>query len=160
MDGLKRILSFFSFVVKIFLEKNFCENLCNLWETNTFAKILSLKKFKDTLKLIFPSNLVEWILFVIFLTSYGILGSYIALNYRIIFDDRIPWDAYFSFDNRSIVMTGGGFERHPLSNYFFDFIREFALWISDGKKNEIFLWFWLGVAILQWVWLWFNYSNI
>ena len=43
-----------------------------------------------------------------FSTSYGILGSYIALNYRIIFDDRIPWDAYFSFDNRSIVMTGGG----------------------------------------------------
>ena len=79
-----------------------------------------------------------WILFVIFLTSYGILGSYIALNYRIIFDDRIPWDAYFSFDNRSIIMTGGGFERHPLSNYFFDWIRKFALWISDGKKNEIF----------------------
>ena len=101
-------------------------------------KILSLKKFKDTLKLIFPSNGIEWILFIIFLTSYGILGSYIALNYRIIFDDRIPWDAYFSFDNRSIVMTGGGFERHPLSNYFFDFIREFALWISEGKKNEIF----------------------
>ena len=101
-------------------------------------KILSLKKFKDTLKLIFPSNGIEWVLFIIFLTSYGILGSYIALNYRIIFDDRIPWDAYFSFDNRSIVMTGGGFERHPLSNYFFDFIREFALWISEGKKNEIF----------------------
>ena len=101
-------------------------------------KKLSLKKFKDTLKLIFPSNLVEWILFVIFLTSYGILGSYIALNYRIIFDDRIPWDAYFSFDNRSIIMTGGGFERHPLSNYFFDWIRKFALWISDDKKNEIF----------------------
>ena len=82
------------------------------------------------------------------LTSYGILGSYIALNYRIIFDDRIPWDAYFSFDNRSIVMTGGGFERHPLSNYFFDFIREFALWISDGKRTKFSVWFWLGAVIL------------
>lgn len=35
-------------------------------------------------------------------------------------------------------MTGGGFERHPLSNYFFDQIREFALWISDGKKDANF----------------------
>ncbi|MFN8364350.1 MAG: DUF6080 domain-containing protein [Cloacibacterium normanense] len=70
------------------------------------------------------------------------------LNYRIIFDDRIPWDAYFSFDNRSIVMTGGGFERHPLSNYFFDFIREFAFLVSEGKKNEIFRLVWLGAVIL------------
>jgi hypothetical protein len=35
-------------------------------------------------------------------------------------------------------MTGGGFERHPLSNYFFDGIRELALYISDGKKDETF----------------------
>lgn len=75
---------------------------------------------------------------MIFISVYGILGSFIALNYRIIFDDRIPWDAYFSFDNRAIVMTGGGFERHPLANYFFDWIREFALLFSDGKKDETF----------------------
>jgi hypothetical protein len=108
-----------------------------------------LKKLLDTLKLVFPSNLVEWILFAIFLISYGILGTYIALNYRIIFDDRIPWDAYFSFDNRSIIMTGGGFERHPLSNYFFDYIRKFALWISDGKKMKPSDWYWLGAVILR-----------
>ncbi|MBF8457988.1 hypothetical protein IV494_12450 [Kaistella sp. G5-32] len=77
-------------------------------------------------------------LFAIFLTAYGILGTTIALNYRIIFDDRIPWDAYFSFDNRAIVMTGGGFERHPLSNYFFKWIREFAYLISGGKKDDTF----------------------
>lgn len=77
-------------------------------------------------------------MFIIFSTVYGILGSFIALNYRIIFDDRIPWDAYFSFDNRAIVMTGGGFERHPLANYFFDWIREFGLLFSDGKKDETF----------------------
>lgn len=75
---------------------------------------------------------------MIFISVYGILGSFIALNYRIIFDDRIPWDAYFSFDNRAIVMTGGGFERHPLANYFFDWIREFGLLFSDGKKDETF----------------------
>ncbi len=66
------------------------------------------------------------------------MASYIALNYRIVFDDRIPWDAYFSFDNRAIVMTGGGFERHPLSNYFFDWLRNFAFFFSDGKKDGIF----------------------
>lgn len=96
------------------------------------------QKFKDFLKTIFPSTKFEVLLFIIFITLYGILGSFIALNYRIIFDDRIPWDAYFSFDNRAIVMTGGGFERHPLANYFFDWIREFALLFSNGKKDETF----------------------
>ncbi len=96
------------------------------------------KKLTYSLKTVFPSTKFEGVLFLIFLTIYGILGSFIALNYRIIFDDRIPWDAYFSFDNRAIVMTGGGFERHPLANYFFDWIREFALLFSNGKKDEIF----------------------
>ena len=96
------------------------------------------QKFKDFLKTVFPSTKFEVLLFIIFITVYGILGSFIALNYRIIFDDRIPWDAYFSVDNRAIVMTGGGFERHPLANYFFDWIREFAFLFSDGKKDETF----------------------
>ena len=96
------------------------------------------QKFKDFLKTVFPSTQFEVLLFIIFITVYGVLGSFIALNYRIIFDDRIPWDAYFSFDNRAIVMTGGGFERHPLANYYFDWIREFAYLFSDGKKNETF----------------------
>ncbi len=95
-------------------------------------------KFIDFIKLIFPSSGAEFFIFLLFLISYGILGSYIALNYRIIFDDRIPWDAYFSFDNRSIVLTGGSFERHPLSYYFFNWIRIIALWISDGKKDAVF----------------------
>ncbi|WP_447951593.1 DUF6080 domain-containing protein [Chryseobacterium koreense] len=96
------------------------------------------QKFSDFLKTVFPATKFELLLFLIFLGIYGILGSCIAMNYRIIFDDRIPWDAYFSFDNRAIVMTGGGFERHPLSNYFFNWIREFAFIISNGKKDEIF----------------------
>lgn len=96
------------------------------------------KKLLSGTKLLFPSNLSELYMFLIFFTLYGVLGSFIALNYRIIFDDRIPWDAYFSFDNRAIVMTGGGYERHPLANYFFDGLRNFALLISDGKKDEIF----------------------
>ncbi len=62
----------------------------------------------------------------------------VSTNYRIVFDDRIPWDAYFSFDNRAIVMTGGGFERHPLANYFFTWIRETALFFSGGKKDVNF----------------------
>lgn len=76
--------------------------------------------------------------FLFFITCYGILGSYIALHYRIIFDSRIPWDAYFSFDNKSILMTGGSFERHPLSYYFFNWVREFSLFISGGKMDANF----------------------
>ncbi len=66
---------------------------------------------------------------------YGILGTYLAQHYRIIFDARIPWDAYFSFDNKAIVMTGGSFERHPLSYYFFNWVRELAFWVSNGKTG-------------------------
>ena len=96
------------------------------------------QKFFDFIKTVFPATKFETLLFLIFLSIYGALGTYIALNYRIIFDNRIPWDAYFSFDNRAIVMTGGGFERHPLANYFFNWIREFALLFSDGKKDATF----------------------
>ena len=35
-------------------------------------------------------------------------------------------------------MTGGGFERHPLSNYFFDGIRNLAFWLSGGKMDATF----------------------
>ncbi|MGL6038945.1 MAG: DUF6080 domain-containing protein, partial [Soonwooa sp.] len=94
--------------------------------------------FFNILKLVFPSKRWEWIVFAVALTCYSSFAYFIAKNFRIVFDDRIPWDAYFSFDNRAIVMTGGGFERHPLSNYFFDCIREFALWISNGKMNADF----------------------
>ncbi len=42
-------------------------------------------------------------------------------------------------------MTGGGFERHPLSVYFFDQIRNFALWVSgnhyDAGFRLILAWF-------------------
>ncbi|WP_373781587.1 DUF6080 domain-containing protein, partial [Kaistella sp.] len=101
--------------------------------------ILNLnQKLTYFLKTVFPETKFELFLFLLFLTAYGILGTVIALDYRIIFDNRIPWDAYFSFDNRAIVMTGGGFERHPLANYFFNWIREFALLFSNGKMNETF----------------------
>lgn len=97
-----------------------------------------MKKIKNFFSLVFPSHWIEWILCIVFLISYGVLGTYIALHYRIIFDDRIPWDGYFSFDNYSILTTGGGFERHPFSNYFFDGIRRLALLISNGKKDSTF----------------------
>ncbi|WP_052252089.1 DUF6080 domain-containing protein [Kaistella solincola] len=96
------------------------------------------QKFTDLLRTVFPQTKFELLLFLIFFSAYGILGTIIAIDYRIIFDNRIPWDAYFSFDNRAIVMTGGGFERHPFANYFFTWIREFTLLFSNGEKNEIF----------------------
>lgn len=94
------------------------------------------------LRLVFPSNRIEVILFILSLFLYGFLGICIALDYSIIYDDRIPWDAYFSFDNRAIITTGGGFERHPLANYFFDFLRNGAFWVSQHEKNEVFRAFW------------------
>lgn len=108
----------------------------------TFAKNLAVSFIKTKIisffKLVFPSSYTEVAVFLFFITCYGILGSYIALHYRIIFDSRIPWDAYFSFDNKSILMTGGSFERHPLSYYFFNWVREFSLFISGGKMDANF----------------------
>lgn len=108
----------------------------------TFAKNLAVSSIKTKIisffKLVFPSTYTEVAVFLFFITCYGILGSYIALHYRIIFDSRIPWDAYFSFDNKSILMTGGSFERHPLSYYFFNWVREFSLFISGGKMDANF----------------------
>lgn len=95
-------------------------------------------KFINFLRLVFPSSFTEFAVFLCFIICYGILGSYIAIHYRIIFDSRIPWDAYFSFDNKSILMTGGSFERHPLAYYFFNWIREFCLFISGGKMDMTF----------------------
>lgn len=100
---------------------------------------LNLKqKTADFFKTVFPSRGDEFLIFSLFTVLYGILATKIALGYTIIFDNRIPWDAYFSFDNRAIVMTGGGFERHPLSNYFFGWIREIALMVSGGKMDVNF----------------------
>jgi len=97
-----------------------------------------LNKTLSILKIIFPSTKTELWIFLFFVLVYGINAWYIADNFSIIYDDRIPWDGYFSFDNRAIVQTGGGFERHPLSNYFFDCIRDFALLISGNHYNSIF----------------------
>ena len=105
-------------------------------------------KIHSALSLLFPNNKAEYLLFGLFVLVYGSLGSIIALKYRIIFDDRIPWDAYFSFDNRAIIMTGGGFERHPLSIYFFNFLRNFALFVSGGEKNEIFRLVWACLSTI------------
>lgn len=95
-------------------------------------------KLINLLKQVFPSSYTELAVFMFFLLCYGILGTYIALHYRIIFDIRIPWDAYFSFDNKAIVMSGGSFERHPLAYYFFNWVREFSLFVSGGKMDATF----------------------
>lgn len=97
-----------------------------------------LNKFLSFLKIVFPSTKTEAFIFLFFVVVYGANAWFIADNFSIIYDDRIPWDGYFSFDNRAIVQTGGGFERHPLSNYFFDVVRGFALWISGNRYNSEF----------------------
>ena len=97
-----------------------------------------LNKFLSFLKIVFPSTNTEAFIFLFFVVVYGANAWSIAENFSIIYDDRIPWDGYFSFDNRAIVQTGGGFERHPLSNYFFDVVRDFALWISGNRYNSDF----------------------
>ena len=97
-----------------------------------------LNKILSFLKSVFPSTKTELLIFLFFVVLYGTNAWFIAENFRIVYDDRIPWDAYFSFDNRAIVQTGGGFERHPLSNYFFDQIRNFALWISGNRYDSVF----------------------
>lgn len=102
-------------------------------------KSVSLKsKISNTFKIIFPSSWSELAIFLFFLMAYGAFGTYLAQHYRIIFDARIPWDGYFSFDNKAIVMSGGSFERHPLSYYFFNWIRELAFYISGGKTGSNF----------------------
>lgn len=97
-----------------------------------------LNKILSFLKIVFPSTKTEGFIFLFFVIVYGVNAWFIAENFRIIYDDRIPWDGYFSFDNRAIIQNGGGFERHPLSNYFFDQIRTFALWISNNHYNSAF----------------------
>jgi len=97
-----------------------------------------LNKILSFQKTIFPSTKTEGFIFLFFVILYGVNAWFIAENFSIIYDDRIPWDGYFSFDNRAIVQTGGGFERHPLSNYLFDQIRNFALWISGNHYNSAF----------------------
>ncbi len=99
---------------------------------------ISVSKFALFLRTFFPAGKQQWILFFVAFACYGAFGVYLAQNFRIIYDDRIPWDVYFSFDNRSIVMTGGGWERHPLANYFFDAVRNFAELFSGGERNATF----------------------
>ena len=100
---------------------------------------MSLKsKIIHFFKIVFPSTWLELGIFVFFLSAYGIFGTFLAQHYKIVFDSRIPWDAYFSFDNKAIVMTGGSFERHPLSYYFFNWIREFIFLFTHGKMGMEF----------------------
>jgi Family of unknown function (DUF6080) len=85
-----------------------------------------------------PRHAYDWYFGLGIWLIYALWAAYIAINYTVIFDARIPWDAYFSFDNRAIVLTGGGIERHPLANYFFDQMRQFCLWISGQRYNMLF----------------------
>ncbi len=101
--------------------------------------------------MLFPSTFLELGIFVFYLVAYGVFGTFLAQHYKIVFDGRIPWDAYFSFDNKAIVMTGGSFERHPLSYYFFNWIREFIFFFTNGKMGMEFRLFlvWMSNLIVS-----------
>lgn len=115
-----------------------CPAVRNCLHLRKISAVPFKNKVLDFFKTVFPSQWPEVWIFLGFFSVYGSLATYIACQFTIIFDNRIPWDAYFSFDNRSVVLTGGGYERHPLSNYFFGWLRHFALWISGGKMNADF----------------------
>lgn len=98
------------------------------------VKSTIIKGFKH----LFPSLWDEWILFLLFFIGYGLMALINAQSFTIIFNDRIAWDAYFSFDNRAVVMTGGSYEKHPFSQYLFDGIRTQAFLGSSGQKDATF----------------------
>ncbi|MCL1675919.1 DUF6080 domain-containing protein [Elizabethkingia meningoseptica] len=95
-------------------------------------------KFFNFFKTIFPVTATELFVLLFFIAVYMSFGWFIASEFRLVYDERVPWDAYFSFDNYSIVNTGGGWERHPFSIYLFDVIRDIALYISGGKTDSTF----------------------
>lgn len=93
---------------------------------------------RHTAQKLIPSGRFQWLFFLLTLFSYLALAYSVAYPYSIVFDPRIPWDAYLSFDNRAVVLTGGGYERHPLSVHFFQAVRELALFLSEGKFDAVF----------------------
>ena len=141
-----------------------CNTIFSIFASLNLPELNYRHKTTDFFKTVLPSTGNEILLFAIFAVLYGIIATKIALGYRIIFDNRIPWDAYFSFDNRAIVMTGGGFERHPLSNYFFNVIRKIALFISNGKMDVEFrlvlAWFSVIAVSLSLVYIFKYLKNI
>ena len=64
-------------------------------------------KIINFFKTIFPVNSTELFVLLFFMVVYGVFGWFIASQFRLVYDDRIPWDAYFSFDNYSIIVSGG-----------------------------------------------------
>lgn len=104
-----------------------------------FSKILHI--FSAFLRLCFPSNKAENILFLIVYVFYFPLGMYLALNTGVIVPKNIPWDLYFSFDNRSIAISGGMVQKHPFAEYIIVPIYSFGLmlssWFHDNRWVSI-----------------------
>jgi len=81
------------------------------------------------LKILFPSNKVEALLFLSLMLLYLPLGVWLSLNTTVIYNKDIPWDIYFSFDNRSIILSGGMIEKHPFSEFFIRPVYNLAIWV-------------------------------
>lgn len=103
---------------------------------------------KSVLGWFLPIRREEFAVCFLFLAVYLIHGLWLASSFTIIYDERIPWDAYYSFDNRSIVQTGGGAERHPFSAMLFHSLRDTALFLSGGSYGAGFRSFWAVVGAL------------
>jgi hypothetical protein len=86
-------------------------------------------KIFSFLKILFPSNKTESVLFLILMILYLPLGIWLSLNTTVIYNKKIPWDIYFSFDNRSIILSGGMIEKHPFSEFFITPVYNLAVWV-------------------------------
>ena len=84
------------------------------------------------LKILFPSNKVEALLFLSLMLLYLPLGIWLSLNTTVIYNKDIPWDIYFSFDNRSIILSGGMIEKHPFSEFFIRPVYNLAIWVYQA----------------------------
>ncbi|PQL95467.1 hypothetical protein C4S77_01340 [Apibacter adventoris] len=99
-------------------------------------KYINIKNcFLKFIKILFPSTRNEGIIFLMLLILYIPLGIYFSFFSTIIYNEKIPWDIYFSFDNRSIILSGGMIEKHPFSYYFIMPIFNLANWFYHINNN-------------------------
>ncbi len=104
----------------------------------------------EILRIFFPNSSSEWRVFAVFFVLYAGLGYFIAYTCLAIYHPEIPWDAYWSFDNRAIVITGGGADRHPLSLWLFRPQYLFLNLIGISEKDFAFrLWYaWVSAGLM------------
>lgn len=99
-------------------------------------------------KYFFPAKKEEYWVGGLFFVVFSLLGIYLSYTSSIIYHPFVPWDAYWSFDNRAIIQTGGGAERHPLSEWLFSGLKSLALFLSGDLYDAKFRCFYAVVSSL------------